>query len=147
MNSTTGITHASGTSFSSPITAGMIACLWQVFPDKNNMEIMQAVMESGSSAENPNNQTGWGIPDYEEALFDLGTTEENIWIGKTTQWNIDSNWSKGVVPKAFQKVKIPSSPAGGNFPVIPVGFTAKCQELIIDDSSSITINDSLLINQ
>ncbi|MDR0368540.1 MAG: S8 family serine peptidase, partial [Bacteroidales bacterium] len=31
-----------GTSFSSPILAGMVACLWQIFPEKSNYEIMDA---------------------------------------------------------------------------------------------------------
>jgi hypothetical protein len=61
------ITTGSGTSFSSPITAGMVACLWQAHPDKTNFEIMTAIEESASLASNPNNQLGYGIPDYLEA--------------------------------------------------------------------------------
>ncbi|RLD55494.1 MAG: hypothetical protein DRJ05_12870 [Bacteroidetes bacterium] len=58
------VSSASGTSFSSPITAGMMACLWQANPEKNNVEIMEAVQESGSIAGNPTSQLGYGIPDY-----------------------------------------------------------------------------------
>ncbi|OQX78887.1 MAG: hypothetical protein B6D61_04520 [Bacteroidetes bacterium 4484_249] len=58
------ITFGSGTSFSSPITAGMVACLWQANPLKRNMEILESVEQSASLANNPNNELGYGIPDY-----------------------------------------------------------------------------------
>lgn len=61
------VTSGNGTSFSSPITAGMVACLWQAHPDKTNFEIMTAIEESASLANNPNDQLGYGIPDYLEA--------------------------------------------------------------------------------
>ena len=76
-NGSNGVTYASGTSFSSPITAGMITCLWQALREKNNMEVMWSVMESGSTANNPNNQIGWGIPDYESALSILTSIDSN----------------------------------------------------------------------
>lgn len=71
------VSFGSGTSFSSPITAGMVACLWQSSPDKRNTEIMDAIMEAGSLADNPNNQLGWGIPDY-VAAYSLLTVVENV---------------------------------------------------------------------
>ncbi len=56
-----------GTSFSSPILAGMIACLWQSHPEMTPLEVMESVMESGSTADNPDNYMGWGIPDFTTA--------------------------------------------------------------------------------
>jgi len=53
-----------GTSFSSPILAGMITCLWQSHPEMTAMEVQESVMESGSTANNPDNFMGWGIPDF-----------------------------------------------------------------------------------
>ncbi len=58
------VSSGNGTSFSSPITAGMVACLWQANPYKRNTEIMQAIESSASLANNPNDQLGYGIPDY-----------------------------------------------------------------------------------
>jgi hypothetical protein len=66
------VSSGSGTSFSSPITAGMVACLWQALPEKNNMEIVDLIQQSATLAENPNNQYGFGIPDYVSA-YDLAT--------------------------------------------------------------------------
>lgn len=62
------VTTGSGTSFSSPITAGMMACLWQTNPLATNMEILEAAKMSANYAANPNNNYGWGIPDYTEAM-------------------------------------------------------------------------------
>ena len=56
-----------GTSFSSPILAGMITCLWQSHPEMTAMEVMESVMESGSTASDPDNYMGWGIPDFTSA--------------------------------------------------------------------------------
>jgi len=57
-----------GTSFSSPVTAGMLACLWSSNLTKSNLEIMDAVIKSCDRYLNPDDQFGYGIPDYYEAL-------------------------------------------------------------------------------
>ena len=62
------ITAANGTSFSGPITAGLVACLWQALPDKTNAEILQIIKESADRYTNPNEQYGYGIPDFALAL-------------------------------------------------------------------------------
>jgi len=59
---------ASGTSFSGPITSGMIASLWQALPGKTNVEIVRLVKESAHLYSNPNVQFGYGIPNYNLAL-------------------------------------------------------------------------------
>lgn len=58
------VSSGNGTSFSSPITAGMVACLWQANPMKRNIEIMEAIETSSSQSNNPDDQLGYGIPDY-----------------------------------------------------------------------------------
>ncbi|WP_309640864.1 S8 family serine peptidase [Flavobacterium sp.] len=62
------ISTASGTSFSGPIIAGMVACLWQALPNKTNEEIVQLIKESSSLFTTPNNELGYGIPDFNLAL-------------------------------------------------------------------------------
>lgn len=66
------VSLANGTSFACPITAGLIACLWQALPDKTNAEIRELVRQSASLFETPNMQLGYGIPDFNLALS-LGT--------------------------------------------------------------------------
>ncbi len=58
------IVTSSGTSFSSPIIAGAIACLWQSMPDKTPIEVNDIVKMSGSLSVNPNINLGYGIPDF-----------------------------------------------------------------------------------
>ncbi|NBL64363.1 S8 family serine peptidase [Flavobacterium sp. NST-5] len=60
---------ANGTSFSGPIMAGMVACLWEALPNFNNVEIMQIIKESAHLFLNPNEQFGYGIPDFATALL------------------------------------------------------------------------------
>lgn len=62
------INAESGTSFSCPTTAGMIACLWQALPTKTAQEIKQLVTQSSDRYSNPTNQFGYGIPDFNLAL-------------------------------------------------------------------------------
>ncbi|CAH8283705.1 putative secreted protein (Por secretion system target) [Mariniflexile fucanivorans] len=62
------ISTASGTSFSSPIMAGGMVCLWQALPNKTNAEIMQLVRQSASQFNNPDYFLGYGIPNLQTAL-------------------------------------------------------------------------------
>lgn len=55
---------ANGTSFSSPIIAGMSACLWQANPQLTNMELMDVIQQSASQYQNPDSLLGYGIPNF-----------------------------------------------------------------------------------
>lgn len=61
------ITVANGTSFSTPIIAGMAACLWQYYPNLNNMQIIKKIEESAHQCSNPDYYLGYGIPDFGKA--------------------------------------------------------------------------------
>jgi len=69
-----GLTYGSGTSFSSPIIAGMSACLWQAAPSLSNMQIIEAIKVTADQASAPDTLLGWGIPDYSSAYNVLGTS-------------------------------------------------------------------------
>jgi len=71
--STTGIpTNGSGTSFSSPLMAGMIACLLQGYKERNAPRDVESVRKaltlSASLYSSPTAQLGYGIPNFEYAL-------------------------------------------------------------------------------
>lgn len=57
-----------GTSFACPIMAGIGTCLWQAFPELNNMQIMQGLRQTGDRYSNPNDRTGYGIPDVKKTF-------------------------------------------------------------------------------
>jgi len=64
----------SGTSFSSPITAGMVACMVQAYPQKTPAQIKQDLISISDRFNNPDNNYGFGIPDFSQ--YDLsGITE------------------------------------------------------------------------
>jgi serine protease AprX len=71
INTGGNIDFSSGTSFSSPIMAGVITCLWQSRPDVPNGHIMQIVRESANLYNNPTDQMGYGIPNFENAYLAL----------------------------------------------------------------------------
>lgn len=56
-----------GTSFSTPVLCGMVACLWQALPNKTAYEIMDIIRKSGDRAEYPDNIYGYGLPDFWKA--------------------------------------------------------------------------------
>lgn len=60
-----------GTSFSNPNMCGLVACLWQAFPEFSNMEILTALQKSASKYSNPDYQYGYGIPNMRLAYLDL----------------------------------------------------------------------------
>lgn len=74
-----------GTSFSSPITAGLMACLRQAHPDKTNMELIDAVERSASQYDNPDDNVGYGVPNFYLAHLMLKgesetQTEDNLML-------------------------------------------------------------------
>ncbi len=77
------IMYNNGTSFSSPLIAGMVACLWQALPSWNNQSITRAIELSGNQVSDPDSLLGYGIPDFIKALkhvnvADKGTTPVHI---------------------------------------------------------------------
>lgn len=67
-NTSGNIQTASGTSFSCPIMAGMIASLWSAVPTLTNQQLISVVKESSDRFNNPDYQFGYGIPDFQDAL-------------------------------------------------------------------------------
>ncbi len=67
INANGEIITASGTSFSSPMIAGMAACLWQAHPNRPVGEIKRAIIKSSHKIFNPDTLYGHGIPDFYKA--------------------------------------------------------------------------------
>ncbi|WP_369764652.1 S8 family serine peptidase [Flavobacterium sp. WC2429] len=101
------IITSNGTSFSSPIMAGIIASFWQAFPNKTNKEIRQLILESADRFTNPTNQYGYGIPDFSLAL-NKGTLNVNQF--STTSFVLYPNPTTDFVtvsfPESFNKGKV-----------------------------------------
>ena len=60
--------NGNGTSFATPVLAGAVACLRQALPYSSVQEICEAIHACGDRSDNPDNQYGYGIPDFSLAL-------------------------------------------------------------------------------
>lgn len=61
------IIPANGTSFSTPLLAGMSTCLWQALPELNSLELMQLIKVSADKYFFPDEYYGYGLPDIYKA--------------------------------------------------------------------------------
>ena len=61
------VRYANGTSFATPILAGMGVCLWQSLPWLNNREMIELLHRSSSQYKHPDTELGYGIPDFYKA--------------------------------------------------------------------------------
>ena len=61
------IINDNGTSFSSPLIAGMVACLWEALPNKTARQIIKLVKLAGNNQRHPDNVYGYGVPDFWKA--------------------------------------------------------------------------------
>ncbi|MEP6700230.1 MAG: S8 family serine peptidase [Bacteroidota bacterium] len=80
-----------GTSFACPNMAGLATCLWQGFPEFNNIKIVKAMQQAGSKALNPDDRVGYGIPNmkttFANLLIDFATsTSTNDTCTATINW-------------------------------------------------------------
>lgn len=64
VNGADSLQQGNGTSFSSPILCGGVACLLQANPGKTVDEVMDAIRQSASLFTSPNDSMGYGIPDF-----------------------------------------------------------------------------------
>jgi len=67
------IIQSNGTSFSTPIMAGLAACLWEACPDLNSFAMLKLLRESGNRFQNPDSLTGYGIADVYKAYIQQKT--------------------------------------------------------------------------
>ena len=56
-----------GTSFATPLAAGLVAGLWQAYPKLTAAQITDALRRSGSQYGKPDDALGYGIPNFERA--------------------------------------------------------------------------------
>ncbi|MEM9389840.1 MAG: S8 family serine peptidase [Bacteroidota bacterium] len=67
------IGFASGSSFSTPLIAGLAACVWQSNPDLTAMQLRDSIISIGDRFTTPDNQYGYGIPRYGNIIASVET--------------------------------------------------------------------------
>ncbi|MCR5036896.1 MAG: S8 family peptidase [Bacteroidales bacterium] len=91
-----GYYNGNGTSFSCPVLAGAVACLRQARPNASVHDICDALRAAGDHANNPDNQYGYGIPDFVAALNMIDAVEE-VSLGENEIVCVYPNPSRGNV--------------------------------------------------
>ena len=80
-------TYGNGTSFATPVLAGMMACLLQRYKSlEANMDmdiLLNAVFRSAGLYSSPTTQQGYGIPDFEKAEQNLITFDKSLKTDKS----------------------------------------------------------------
>lgn len=61
--------RGSGTSYSTPLVAGLAALVVEAHPDWGPEAIREAIVMSADRADRPTNDYGWGIPNARDAIF------------------------------------------------------------------------------
>ena len=61
-----------GTSFSTPVVCGLMACLWQALRNKTAEEVIELIRQSGNNSEHPDNIYGYGMPNFWRA-YQIGS--------------------------------------------------------------------------
>ncbi|RSK49850.1 S8 family serine peptidase [Hymenobacter rigui] len=61
------VTRGNGTSYSCPVLAGMVAGFWQANPTLTAQQVISFLQRSGTRALTPNDDTGYGIPNFVRA--------------------------------------------------------------------------------
>lgn len=69
---TYGVGTGNGTSYSCPIVAGLMACLWQANPELTISELRQIAIHCSHMSLEPDNAVGHGLPNFNLALVISG---------------------------------------------------------------------------
>ena len=101
---TTSYGFGSGTSYSTPITAGACALLLQADPTLTPMEVQALLKASATQALNPDTLMGWGIYDVWQAIQNIAEAVPN--------------YPAPAIPQKFQIVGIYPNPFNPNTRVI-----------------------------
>jgi subtilisin family serine protease len=107
------VSYSSGTSFSCPITAGLVAGFWQANPQLTAKQVVEYIRKSGNQYTKPDNTYGYGIVSFVRAdyLAKKETTPDGIMTGQSpTEFKIYPN-----PYKPDNKETIPAIAWGANY--------------------------------
>jgi serine protease AprX len=101
-----------GSSFATPFITGGAALFIQAWPDLSVMAVRRSLLLAGSSARQPNNITGFGVPDVAAAImlpdgiqFDAGSLGSLDLRGHVTTIAPAFSWSTPLVYAQFRPIR------------------------------------------
>jgi subtilisin family serine protease len=83
---------SNGTSFSTPILAGMATCLWEALPDLTTFDMLKLLRETGDRFANPDSLYGYGVANVYKAYTNKKTSltpvvDENSYLSVNSYEN------------------------------------------------------------
>jgi len=72
------ITSGTGTSYASPLVAGLAAGVWQAYPDLNNIEVIELIKKGSTQSNNPDTLMGYGIPDFKAIQSEITSLDDDL---------------------------------------------------------------------
>lgn len=127
VNTSGAVSAGNGTSFSNPLACGLIACLWQAFPEFKNLEILDAVERSAHRFTNPDDRYGYGIPDFKKAYQLLYQKRELARVSG----NLGAQWLKAYpVPFHTQVQLVLKAPQSGKGTLRLMDLSGRTIEMI-----------------
>ena len=77
VNASGQVTTSRGTSYATPVLAGMGACLWEALPNFTALELIQLIKEHSDRYSNPDEYYGYGLPDIAKS-YDQATGSNKL---------------------------------------------------------------------
>lgn len=118
--------YSSGTSFSTPITAGVAALILSVHPELTPLQVRDALRNTASQSDNPDNVLGWGVINAFDAVLYHGMVWSNDFIIEKIsedEFRISTYLaSKDVIDPASVKLNY-SYDNGKNYDELPMELT------------------------
>lgn len=123
-----------GTSFSSPITAGMLACMRQATPNAKVMAIVEAVQTFADKFSKPDARYGYGLPNYEKSLAKLQETS----LKPSSSLNASNILSPYSVRNGIGSVQISALPTAAPIRSIAIYSMAGKQLRTVENKAGLT---------
>lgn len=90
-----------GTSYSTPLVAGMIAQLLSFYPHLTNRQVRKIIIESGDNSQNPDNNRGYGLLSIKRALNFPNLSNNGLTLNKV--FFVGNNFYTGSVKIFYKK--------------------------------------------
>ena len=125
-----GLTDGTGTSYSAPLVAGLLAGLVQCYPQKDYREIRDILLKSAHRCHNPDNSFGHGVPHFLHAV-------------NAAQWGLSAQDDTRGRPVVFPNpLSVRGYAAGRLYVVLPLSTLADVYVSSLDGRRVLGLQDA-----
>lgn len=128
-----------GTSMAAPHVAGAWALVRAISSTATVDDILTAFQTTGVNVTDSRNSVTKPRIQVDAAAAEFNPV---TWVGNTSAWDVNTNWSPQSVPTRIANVTIPGAPTGGHFPTVNAdGYTL---DLTIQTGAEVTMTANTL---